>query len=363
MKGTQTQSMLLSVMAGFILGVSVSMLYGMHHFCIVSTANGGVVAEHRRTLEPRDVGDTRCVSPEQLIHLTKLAQAAAAGGAFNIRNDSVASPSLKLGKFRLPGQNTGAMPPPADLQALRDFLYPKDKILLKRKGTAIGTPNLLKEEYFFKRRLFVGVMTREEYLPTRAKVVYETWGAEVDKVVFFVGEDCSIPPDLSHLPIVKLTGIPDNVYPPLKKAFAVMQYMYENFADRYNWFVRADDDMYVRGKKLQGLLESLNHNEKIYLGRAGTGRPEDLKRLNLLPYERYCMGGPGVFFSSAAIRGIGPHLSTCLEAIMFHDKHMKDDQEWNDDDVEIGRCVSRKLDIQCSTSAEVSILVLWTTDT
>ena len=40
-------------------------------------------------------------------------------------------------------------------------------------------------------------------------------------------------------------------------------------------------------------------------------------------------------------------------AVFLHDKHSS--QKWNDDDVEIGRCISRKLDFQCSTSAEVNL--------
>lgn len=342
MRASQTRTIFLSGLVGFVMGVSFSSLFGMQQLC---TAGNGA-GEYRESLEQRDVGDTRCVSREQLSYLTKLAQSAIDG----VSNAS--RMTLPSWRAQLAGRRGGA-PPGSDIQALREFLYPKDQIRLRRKGTPIGEPKLLKEEYNFKQNLFMGVMTSEKYLPTRARVVYETWGQEVDKVVFFVGEDCSIPPAASHLPVVKLSGIPDNVYPPLKKAFAVMQYMHDNFADGYNWFVRADDDMYVRGKKLSKLLQSMNHNEKIYLGRAGTGRSEDLKRLNLMPYERYCMGGPGVIFSAAAIRGVGPHLSTCLQAITFHDQHMRDDQEWNDDDVEIGRCVSRKLDIQCSTSAEV----------
>ncbi len=341
MRVTQVQSILLSGLAGFILGVSASMLYGMQQFCTVDVSPATT-----RPADPRDAEETRCVSKEQLHYLTKVAQAAV-GGFVNS--------SWKDNLDRVAQRKGATMPPPSDFQALREFLYPKDQIRLKRRGTPVGEPKLLREEYGFKHSLLVGVMTSEKYLPTRAKVVYETWGQEVDKLVFFVGEDCSIPSNLSHLPIVTLSGVPDNVYPPLKKAFAVMQYMYDNFANGYNWFVRADDDMYVRGKKLKELLQSMNHNEKIYLGRAGTGRSEDLKRLNLMPYERYCMGGPGVMFSSATIRGIGPHLSTCLQAITFHDKHMRDDQEWNDDDVEIGRCISRKLDVQCSTSAEVGM--------
>ena len=39
-------------------------------------------------------------------------------------------------------------------------------------------------------------------------------------------------------------------------------------------------------------------------------------------------------------------------AVFYHDHHSRN--EWNDDDVEIGRCISRKMNEQCSTSAEVN---------
>ena len=240
---------------------------------------------------------------------------------------------------------------PRNITSLRRYLYPEDKGD-GGEGVPVGLPLRLEQEYLFKKTLFVGVLTKEEYLYTRAKALYETWGQEVDKVVLFVGEDCKVPADIAHLPIVKLAGIPDDVYPPLKKAFAVMKYMYEHYINEFNWFIRADDDMYIRSGKLRELLGSMHPYEKVYLGRAGVGRSHDLNRLNLLPHERYCMGGPGIILSTAALRGIGPHLDSCLEAVFLHDQNNR--QEWNDDDVEIGRCMSRKIGVQCSTSAQVS---------
>ena len=312
--------------------------------------------------------------------------------------------------------------PVENMDAMMQFLYPPDEDPIvdfrdrRRKLFRPGSrsePRTLRDEYVFKKRLLVGVLTQQEYLPTRAKALYETWGKEVDKLILFVGEDCNVSADLMHLPIVKLKGVPDHVYPPLKKAFAVMKYMYSQHINEFNWFIRADDDMYVRTKKLTDLLDKMNPYERVYLGRAGAGRKEDLKRLELLPHERYCMGGPGVILSNGAMRGVGPHLDNCLNAgmwgiplcttvftthqlslssslslslspsslstslihtslthsltpshnhlphtstVLHHDAHS--DDKWNDDDVEIGRCLSRKIDTQCSSSAEVSSISL-----
>ena len=201
-----------------------------------------------------------------------------------------------------------------NITELKTFLYPSNPDLVP--GVPLGVPKLLKEEYLIKDPILIGILTRQEYLPTRAQAVYETWARDMaeGQVMFFVGEDCEIPANLSHLPIVRLNGIPDNVYPPLMKAFAVMQYMYDNFINDYNWFIRADDDMYVRGRLLTDLLKKMSPNERVYLGRAGVGKDNDLDRLHLLPHERYCMGGPGVVFSNAAMRAVGPYLNQCLSA-------------------------------------------------
>ena len=201
-----------------------------------------------------------------------------------------------------------------NITELKNFLYPSNPEI--SPGIPLGVPKLLKQEYLMKETLFIGILTQQEYLDTRAQGVYETWAQDITegKVVFFVGEDCEVSANLSHLPIIKLKGIPDKVYPPLKKAFAVMQYMYDHFISDYNWFIRADDDMYVRGKLLTELLKRMSPYDRVYLGRAGVGKDGDLDRLHLLPHERYCMGGPGVVFSNAAMRAIGPHLNQCLSA-------------------------------------------------
>ena len=194
----------------------------------------------------------------------------------------------------------------------RKFLFPE--YIPRQKPVPLHRPTHLRQEYSVRKTVFVGVLSSQMYLPTRAKVMYDTWASQVSMLVFFVGEDCVVPPELSHLPVIKLRAIPDNVYPPLKKAFAVMQYMYDHFVNDYDWFIRADDDVYMRGEKLMELLNSMDPTEVISLGRAGVGKEEDMERLQLLKHERYCMGGPGMIFSRALMAALGPYLNLCLQA-------------------------------------------------
>ena len=222
---------------------------------------------------------------------------------------------------------------------------------------ALGRPRSLSGEYQVQKRLFVAVITAEKYLPTRARAVYDTWGRGVTQISFFVGADCNTShPAVRDLPIVKLPGIPDNVYPPQKKVFAVLHYIHEHYIGDFQWFMRADDDVYVRGGKLEELLGTLNFNEMVYLGLAGKGKAEDTHRLGLQPHEHYCMGGPGVVLSKAALRELAPYLDLCLSAVDQYNEE-NPGNPWYNEDVELGRCVSRSINIQCSTSAEVSIVL------
>ena len=233
---------------------------------------------------------------------------------FSVQGDSVQKIQVSS-----PGQfNTHARfsntPKRFDLANLesRKYLFPE--YVPRRRAVPLEHPSHLRLEYKLRKTLFVGVLSSQKYLATRAKAVYETWASEVSMLVFFVGEDCDVLESLAHLPIIKLKGISDGIYPPLKKAFAVMQYMYDHFSNDYNWFIRADDDAYMRGQKLMDLLHSLDETEVISLGRAGEGRNDELGRLQLLKHERYCMGGPGMIFSRGAMLAIGPYLDLCLNA-------------------------------------------------
>ncbi len=301
---------LLSASAGFLLGTLLPSFY----LCSYDEA---LVPEGDAAWRPMVSRDTSralgedqedCVCGPRASELKRLSKIA------------LQSTHLNISGSPCPGGGNSPPPtaPPMGVAQQKEFLYPSNRTLdLKGKHYKPGSsyePKSLQEEYLFKRMIFVGVLTQQSYLSTRARYLYETWGKEVDQLVFFVGEDCDVPADLRYLPIVKLPGIPDNVYPPLRKTFAVLQYMYDHHLSQFNWFIRADDDMYVRVKKLKELLSTMVPYQKVYLGRAGTGRKDDLDRLALFPHERYCMGGPGIILSSSALRELGPHLTNCLNA-------------------------------------------------
>lgn len=195
-----------------------------------------------------------------------------------------------------------------------------------------------------KRALvFAGVMTAHKYLATRAVAVFDTWGKELPgRIAFFSSAVSEAPEGRSDLPLVRLRGVDDS-YPPQKKSFMMLHYMWRHFGDRFEWFLRADDDVYVRADKLERLLRSIDSRKPQFIGQAGRGNQAEFGLLSLEYDENFCMGGPGVIMSRETLARVAPHIKYCLQNL--YTTH---------EDVELGRCVQRFAGIPCTWSYEVT---------
>ncbi|XP_063152793.1 chondroitin sulfate synthase 3 [Candoia aspera] len=211
-------------------------------------------------------------------------------------------------------------------------------------GDYAGTPGCARTRHF----LYVGVMTAQKYLGSRALAAQRTWVRSISgRVEFFSSEGSVSPPALKGeppLPVVALPGVDDS-YPPQKKSFMMLKYMYDHYLDTYEWFMRADDDVYIKGEKLEEFLRSLNSSKPLYLGQTGLGNIEELGKLGLEPGENFCMGGPGMIFSREVLKRMVPHIGECLQEM--YTTH---------EDVEVGRCVRRFGGTQCVWSYEMQQL-------
>lgn len=190
-----------------------------------------------------------------------------------------------------------------------------------------------------KTLLFVGVMTASKYLENRAKAVYETWGRGVPgKILFFSSENSQS----DSVPLIPLPGIDDS-YPPQKKSFTMLKYMHDNYIDNFEWFLRADDDVYVRTDRIESFLRSINSRKPWFIGQTGRGNSEEFGLLSLESDENFCMGGPGVILSRETLKRIAPYIDECLGNLYT-----------NHEDVELGRCVRRFAGVSCTWSYEAS---------
>lgn len=156
-------------------------------------------------------------------------------------------------------------------------------------------------------------------------------------------------------PIVALPGV-DDLYPPQKKSFLMFKFLNDHFGDKYKFFMRADDDVFVNVEKLNQFLENLNSSEPIFLGQTGVGNDEEFGQLNLKYKENFCMGGPGVLMSFKTLSMFASNIHNCLKNL--YSTH---------EDVEIGRCVRKYSGVSCTWSYDmqklfhhnVSIQNLW----
>ena len=210
------------------------------------------------------------------------------------------------------------------------------------RGANTSTRSLnVKLELRTKGLIFVAVMTSEKYMNTRARGVWDTWGKNVPgRLVFFTGRTNQT--NWIDMPVIQL-DVEDNAYPPQRKALTMLQYVYENVLERYEWFIRADDDVYMKTDRLATYLRRLDSTDDMVVGQPGIGKKDELGLLGLGERDNFCIGGPGIVMTSNVLRKMGPHLHHCInKTASYHE------------DAEVGRCIRRFGGVMCPWAFEVS---------
>ncbi|KAI1296886.1 Chondroitin sulfate synthase 1 [Halotydeus destructor] len=203
--------------------------------------------------------------------------------------------------------------------------------------------NASESPYEEQNLIFVGIMTAQKYLDRRSLAIHRTWARTLPGKYAFFSSSSAI--SMYGLPLVQLPTVDDS-YPPQKKSFMMLKFMHDFFIDKYEWFMRADDDVYINSAHLEKFLKSIDSSKPLYIGQAGLGNREEFGALNLEPDQNFCMGGPGVIFSRAALKLLVPNIQYCL-------KHLYSTHE----DVEIGRCVNKFVGISCTWSFEMQSIL------
>nr|XP_039274123.1 chondroitin sulfate synthase 1-like [Styela clava] len=198
--------------------------------------------------------------------------------------------------------------------------------------------------------LYIGIMSTARNRNSRVVAIMNTWAKNQNiKLEIFSDNNGTIGKGSGRITtlknganIIQLPGVPDNSYPPQKKSFSMLKFIHDNYLEKFDWFLRADDDTYLKVDKLIKLVSRIDPNKPFVVGRAGYGKhAEDY----LKPGENYCMGGTGVFLSREMLRRIGPNLSACLKEM--YTKH---------EDVELGRCIQKITGMKCTESWETTHL-------
>ena len=234
------------------------------------------------------------------------------------------------------------------LHVAKDKVKCKEKITTTAQNYTVPTrsrirhSNVSMELKAAKYFLIIGIMTADRFIETRAKTIRDTWSntSEPVKVVFFCGEKGN--KSLNYYDLVRLPGVTDS-YPPQKKSFFMLKYIYEHYMNEFHWFVRADDDVYIRSEKLSEVLRSYSSSEDLMFGQAGVGKFHEKGKLGLQEGDNFCIGGVGVIMSQSVVKKVAPHLLTCLnQTASLHE------------DSELGRCIRKHVGVMCPWAQEVS---------
>ncbi|XP_012934930.1 chondroitin sulfate synthase 1-like [Aplysia californica] len=150
-------------------------------------------------------------------------------GGTAIPNSSTFFLGLVVGLFL--GTSLRLLPEIPDGDCLQKTLSPASIVPEEdgfRKQSTSSKENSEGEEVDF---LFVGVMTTLTNLHSRAMASNNTWVQRVPgKVVYFVGDGANYTGDLH---VVQLAGVLDNDYPPRRKSFAMLKYITQHYAQKY----------------------------------------------------------------------------------------------------------------------------------
>ncbi|KAL5276549.1 C1GALT1 family protein [Megaselia abdita] len=119
---------------------------------------------------------------------------------------------------------------------------------------------------------------------TKAKAVKFTWGRRCDKILFMSSRaDPNI--DVTVLPV------PDGRCNLWAKTKIALKYIYDQFLDEFDWFLKADDDTYVIMENLKFLLKCHKPEDPVYFG------------CKFIRYNQvYNSGGAGYVMSREALK-------------------------------------------------------------
>ncbi|XP_070183978.1 glycoprotein-N-acetylgalactosamine 3-beta-galactosyltransferase 1-like [Littorina saxatilis] len=168
-----------------------------------------------------------------------------------------------------------------------------------------------------KVRILCFVTTTVSY-QDRALAVNATWLKRCTRHLFVTSLPLPIfhPNNVLHLP-----DIPDGRQHLTAKTFATLQHLYLHELGTYDWFIKADDDVYLIVENLRLMLSKLSPDDPVYLGH----------HFRLKVHNGYMSGGASYVLSRGALSIMGK------QGLPQNGGKCKPEEP--DEDVEVGRCL------------------------
>ncbi|KAJ8024694.1 Glycoprotein-N-acetylgalactosamine 3-beta-galactosyltransferase 1 [Holothuria leucospilota] len=201
--------------------------------------------------------------------------------------------------------------------AKQEDFYPEDE--LKSKSQKIST-----DYSFTSVSVLCWVMTSPGNLFTKAIHITQTWGTKCNLTLYVTSEepDRPFPGKVLTLPVKEGRNALWN------KTKAAFSYIHTLYRDRYDWFLKADDDSFIIVDNLRYFLASKNTFEPVLYG-----------ALFHLPTELYDID----YMSGGAGYVMGRETLNRFMDVAFDEKKCPSDEKLASfaEDVYIGYCLSK----------------------
>ena len=158
-------------------------------------------------------------------------------------------------------------------------------------------------------------MTTTANIPTKATAVNNTWGRRCDKLLFVNTESAP------GLEVIEIDAEPGRKH-LTQKTVKTLKKLYKEYVNEYDWFLKADDDVYIVMDNLRYLLSFYDSRKPVYLGyhfRLGTR-------------QGYMSGGAGFLLSRAALKTLNE------EGFNVENGCASDGK---DEDLDVGKCLDK----------------------
>lgn len=184
---------------------------------------------------------------------------------------------------------------------------------------ALVRPRYYSTELGIREKLFIGVITSQQYLYSRDTAINKTVAHIVDKVRYFISIPEGTKPNVTLPGIVGFTDTRT-----ILKPFHTMKYIIDNYLENYDYYFLIKDISYINVKKLVEFVNKISVSQNVHVGVLGD-------------ISTYCSLDSGILLSNSVIQELKNNLDWCV-------KNAYSDS----DDINFGRCIVHSISTPCS---------------
>lgn len=122
-------------------------------------------------------------------------------------------------------------------------------------------PRYYSTELGIREKLFVGVITSQQYLHSRDIAINKTIAHIVDKVRYFISIPEGTKPNVTLPGIVGFTDTRS-----ILKPFHALKYIIDNYLENYDYYLLIKDTSYVNARKLVESVAKISRSQSIHMG-------------------------------------------------------------------------------------------------